>query len=247
MPTITAEALCIRHWDWSETSQTVSLFTRDHGLIRALAKGAKRDNAPFSGGVELLTRGHAVAIVKPSSELATLTSWDLAELFPGIRTRLRTFYAGMYIADLLQRLVHDSDPHPGMFDAALTSLRALSDNADPDACLAFAQWWLIADAGYKPNLELPSTPEPLPMTYTFAPRSGGLVASPPPDRSPAWGVRSTTVLRLRELDNAGPRAAIPPTSESLTRAARLLAGYLRELLGTGLPSQDLVFGGPRPG
>lgn len=247
MPTITDEALCIRHWDWSETSQTVSLFTRDHGLIRALAKGAKRDNAPFSGGVELLTRGHVVAIVKPSSELATLASWDLAELFPGVRTRLRSFYAGMYIADLLQRLVHDSDPHPGMYDAALASLRALSDHADPDACLAFAQWWLIVDAGYKPNLEIPGAPGPMPATFTFAPRSGGLVSQPPTDGSPAWGVRSTTVARLRELDAAGPMSPIPPTSESLSRAARLLAGYLRELMGTGLPSQDLVFAGPRSG
>ena len=42
MPTISDYAICIRRWDFSETSQTVSLFTRESGIIRGLAKGAKR-------------------------------------------------------------------------------------------------------------------------------------------------------------------------------------------------------------
>lgn len=237
MPTITAEALCIRHWDWSETSQTVSLFTREHGLLRALAKGAKRENASFSGGIELLTRGHAVAIVKPSTELATLTSWDLTELFPGLRGELRRFYAGMYVADLLQRLVHDADPHPGMYDAALQCLRSLSEGRPIDPTLTAVQWWLIAEAGYKPNLE--GSPSPS-GTFTFAPRHGGVVSVLPTDGSPAWAVRSATIEALRRLDANGV-AAPPDTSESLTRAARLLAGYIRELVGSPLASQDVLF------
>lgn len=241
MPTITAEALCIRHWDWSETSQTVSLFTREHGLLRALAKGAKRENASFSGGIELLTRGHAVAIVKPSTELATLTSWDLTELFPGLRAELRRFYAGMYVADLLQRLVHDADPHPGMYDAALHCLRSLSEGRPIDPALAAVQWWLIAEAGYKPNLE--GTPSAA-GTLIFAPRHGGIVPTPPTDGSPAWATRSATIEALRRLDAAG-QTAQPETSESHTRAARLLAGYIRELLGTALASQDVLFVRPQ--
>ncbi|HAC09503.1 MAG TPA: DNA repair protein RecO, partial [Phycisphaerales bacterium] len=53
MPTIRDEAVCVRHWDFSETSQTVSLFLRDHGLVRGLAKGARRERGSFSGGFDL--------------------------------------------------------------------------------------------------------------------------------------------------------------------------------------------------
>ncbi|MCH7601829.1 MAG: recombination protein O N-terminal domain-containing protein, partial [Planctomycetes bacterium] len=42
MPKIAYYAICIRRWDFSETSQTVSLFTSEAGIIRGLAKGAKR-------------------------------------------------------------------------------------------------------------------------------------------------------------------------------------------------------------
>ena len=85
MPTIRDEAICIRHWDFSETSQTVSLLLRDHGVLRGLAKGARRERGSFSGGFDLFTRGEIVAIVKPGRELATLTEWTLLETFPVLR------------------------------------------------------------------------------------------------------------------------------------------------------------------
>ena len=49
MHTLKDTAICIRRWDFSETSQTVSLLTREHGILRGLAKGAKREKGTFSG------------------------------------------------------------------------------------------------------------------------------------------------------------------------------------------------------
>ena len=67
MPTITDNAVCIRRWDYAETSQTVSLFLREHGIIRGIAKGAKREKGAFSGGIDLLTRGQVVAMFRQRS------------------------------------------------------------------------------------------------------------------------------------------------------------------------------------
>ena len=50
------QAVCIRMIDWSETSQIVALLTREHGVLRGLAKGSKRMSpsaiSRFSGGIE---------------------------------------------------------------------------------------------------------------------------------------------------------------------------------------------------
>ena len=75
MATIRDQAVCVRQWDFSETSQTVSLFCREQGMIRGLAKGSRRERSSFSGGFDLFTRGEIVAIVKPGRDLATLTEW----------------------------------------------------------------------------------------------------------------------------------------------------------------------------
>src|SRR5262249_54000550 len=153
----------IRLWDWSETSQTVSLFTRSHGLIRALAKGSKRERSPFSGGIDLLTRGQVLAIIKPNSDLATLTAWDLQELFPAIRRSLSAIHSAIYLAALVQHILDERDAHPALFDAALTALRALgTPDQDRRAILVF-QWTALVEAGYRPQLDADAaTGAPLP-------------------------------------------------------------------------------------
>lgn len=249
MPTIQDQGLCIRHWDWSETSQTVSILTRNHGALRALAKGSKRENSRFSGGVELLTLAALQAIVKPHTELATLTEWDLVEIFPALRRSLDRFHASMYIADLLHHAVRDSDPHPGLFDAALTALRSLGDlnsletnvegGPSIEPCLLRFQWALLVELGYEPVLDRDAAaggPLPAADRYLFSPRQGGLVTQAAPEGS-SWGVRAQTVECLRAV--AAGTSEID--ADACRRASRLLASYIRELLGEQVPSLAWVF------
>ncbi|MCQ3941053.1 DNA repair protein RecO [Synechococcales cyanobacterium CNB] len=241
VPTVRDQAVCVRHWDWSETSQTVSVFTREHGLIRGIAKGARREKAAFSGGLELLTRGELVAIVKPSGSLATLTAWDLQETFPALRRSLATFNAGMYLADLVCHSITDEDPHPALFDALLSSLRTIGDSA-AKAILHF-QWATLVETGYKPALGREPA-EQARAVYGFSPRAGGLVsiAQDEGDNTPSapfWRVRSPTVELLRRLESGH---SIGGDAASIDRANRLLAAYLREILGRDLPTVRWVFG-----
>ncbi|QKK09566.1 MAG: DNA repair protein RecO [Planctomycetota bacterium] len=128
--TIRDDAICIRHWDWSETSQTVSLFSCEHGIVRGIAKGSKREKAPFSGGLELLTRGEVVAIVRSNGSLATITSWDLRDAYTGVRRSLRAFYVGSYLVDLLHHAVTDADPHPGLYHRMVEVFETLADRTE---------------------------------------------------------------------------------------------------------------------
>lgn len=234
MASIRGDAICVRHWDFSETSQTVSLLLREHGLLRGLAKGARREKGAFSGGIELLTRGHVVGIVKPSGALATLTSWDLSETFPAVRASFRAYSEAMFMADLAGHLLRDGDPHPGVFDALAAGLRALPGGS---VVLAY-QWALLSECGYAPELindvraGAPLAPA---ETYAFMPGLGGLVA----DRGgEGWRVRANTVDVLRTLDSTGD---VRGSGEAVERANRLMASYIREILGKEPPSMRVVF------
>lgn len=246
MPTIADIAICIRHWDFSETSQTVSLFAREHGILRGLAKGSKREKGRFSGGIDLLAKGQVVAIVKPGRDLATLTDWDLIEVHWPLRQDLAAHRTGLYFADLIHHMVTDHDPHPFLFDAlesALMSLR-VHDEAGRETALLRFQWALLVETGYKPELTVDAESgralndeEP---TMAFNPRAGGLVAdngAPTPGR---WRVRRETVMLLRAVEKEEALTHEAPL-ESLQRANRLLASYLREILGQEPPTFRLVF------
>lgn len=225
----------MRVWDWSETSQTVSIFSREHGLIRAVAKGAKRDNARFSGGLGVLTRGEFTASLKQGEQLSLLTSWDLVELFPGARESLSAFYAGMAVLDVAHHSVHDHDPHPKVYDALVAALRSLAGGGEQWALLRFL-WSVLRETGHRPELwrdaagGMPLEPA---QAYVFAPLLGGLVNASHPDlRGDEWRVRSQTIDLLRSVGEGREMTACAGDPEAVDRACRLLAAYFRECFAT---------------
>ncbi|MFG0307007.1 MAG: DNA repair protein RecO [Phycisphaerales bacterium JB040] len=226
MPTLRDDAICIRHWDWSETSQTVSLFTREHGVLRGIAKGSKREKAPFSGGLEILTRGEVLAITKPGAGLATLTAWDLTQTYPACREDLTRHHAGLYAIDLIHHALPESDPHPALFDLlgeSLGSIGTILPGVFPDAVILRFQAGLLREMGHEPQLEPGGLPES--DTLGFDPETGSLTRDPGPGASGVWRIRRRTLGVLR-------RPASEADPADLDRANRFLAACLTHQLGS---------------
>jgi DNA repair protein RecO (recombination protein O) len=247
VPTLKDQAVCIRRHDWSETSLTVSLLTREHGVIRGVAKGAKREKGTFSGGIELLTRGEIVAIDKSDRELLTLTEWDLQEIFLAFRTSLLAHRVGLYIADVLHHALGLRDAHPPLYDAMLAALRIVGDVDAEDAArmraLLSFHMVLLMETGYDPELgvdvETGERLETLPTTLAFVPDKGGVARGlDGPDR---WRVRGSTVQLMRELP-VGDETEVAVVH----RANRLVAAYLRYLWDREPPTMAVLFGSNRP-
>jgi len=231
MPTVTDNAICIRRWDYSETSQTVSLLMRDHGIVRGIVKGAKRTGGGFDGGIDLLTHGQVVAIVSPARDLATVTAWHVLEIFRPLRAHLGANRAGLYMADLVHHMLTEHDPHPRLFDALRDALAALGQPDRLATTLLEWVWILLSQTGYTPQLDHDAeTGAPLDTetsTLAFSPTAGGVVAdTAAPDR---WRVRRETVELLRAV--AAGRLPDRADPLQLDRANRLLAAYIRSLLG----------------
>ncbi|MCH8824398.1 MAG: DNA repair protein RecO [Planctomycetes bacterium] len=231
MNSITDIAVCIRRWDYSETSQTVSLFGRAHGILRGIVKGAKRPKGKFAGGIDLLTHGQIVAIVKPSSDLAIITEWTLQEMYRGPRDNLDANRAGLYMADLVHHMLHEHDPHPKLFDAFSKSLSALEDTKRISLTLLSFQWAILCETGFKPELDHDAQTgeafEGNESTYAFSSAAGGVVADT--GTGDRWRVRSETIKLLRNI--AANQSEMNAQSATVDRANRLLAVYIREVIG----------------
>jgi DNA repair protein RecO (recombination protein O) len=126
-----ALAIVVRGTDWSETSRITTLFTREFGKVRALAKGGRRLKSSFDVAFDLLTVCQIMFIRKSHGGLDLLTEARLEEQFPALRRNLPALYAGYYVAELLADGTQDYDPHPPLFDAALETLRGLGQNPTP--------------------------------------------------------------------------------------------------------------------
>src|SRR5881394_3860879 len=112
--------ICLRKVEYSETSQILSLFSRKHGIFRAIAKGAHRRTkagaSRFDGGIDLLDLGQAVFTEDTGRELCTLTDWKLQDGRLELRQSLRGLYLGLYAAELVAMLLEEHDPHAELFD-----------------------------------------------------------------------------------------------------------------------------------
>lgn len=242
MPTLKDEGICIRHWDWSETSQTVSVFTRDHGIIRGLAKGARREGAKFSGGLELATRGEIVAITKAQDadhSLANLTAWDLLEVFGGVRQSLTGFTVAMGMLDMVQHAMIERDPHPLLYDALVAGLRRLDSQGEAVQAALGVAWSTVDNTGHRPELfvdAIEGNVLPAAALYGFDPRRGVVIADPGEHATSVWRVRGETIDVLRVLAAGGPVEAGAFSRETCVRALKLLCFYFRELAGKQLPA-----------
>ena len=155
MAMVRDHCICVGKVEYSETSQILNLFSRDHGLVRVIAKGAHRRTkagaSKFDGGIDLLDGGDAVFSFDPARELVPLTEWSLTEGRLDLRKNLRAIYLGLYSAELVSRLFEEHDPHRELFDRLSGILVELCTARLEEAFLSF-ELDLLKESGYLPEL-----------------------------------------------------------------------------------------------
>ena len=151
-------AICIRAIDYSETSQIVTFFTKANGKIDAIAKGSKRPKSAFDGPIEIFSHGRIVFSDTKRDKLATLTEFESASGgagFTSLSHDLAVLNCCLFAAELLNKMTHDYDPHPELFDSFLEFLQNATDkeykNQMP-ALLILFQLSLLKEVGLQPVL-----------------------------------------------------------------------------------------------
>jgi len=155
MPLAHDRCICLRKVEYSETSQILTLFGREHGLMRVIAKGAHRTTkqgaSKFGGGIDLLDLGEAVFTLDLEKQLGTLTEWKLTEGHLELRRNLRSVYLGQYAAELVSVLIEEHDPHPELFDRLEQTLSELHSSRGEETFLSF-ELDLLRESGYLAEL-----------------------------------------------------------------------------------------------
>jgi DNA repair protein RecO (recombination protein O) len=150
-------AFVLHQWDWSETSLILDLFTREHGRVAAVAKGAKR---PYSQLRPVLMpfQRLLVATGRPKTEegadILTLRSAEYAgagAILPASR-----LFSGFYLNELLMKALPRGDPHERLFDAYGDTLSVLAQGDDEAALRAF-ELVLLRETGVLPDLACTTT------------------------------------------------------------------------------------------
>ena len=148
-----AVAIVIRTVDFSESSLVVTLFSREFGKLRALAKGGRRPKGPFEAALDLLSVCRIVFLHKSSEALDLLTEAKLERRFRPARGDLASLYTGYYVGELLGEMTDDGDPHPELFDLAEQTLSALGRSGPVPTLMIRFELQALRLLGHLPSLD----------------------------------------------------------------------------------------------
>jgi DNA repair protein RecO (recombination protein O) len=199
-------AFVLHRYDWSESSLILEVFSRHHGRIALVAKGAKKPSSNFRP-VLLPLQPLRVAF-GGDAEIRTLKSaeWVGGQVMPTGEALL----AGYHLNELLLRLLPRDDAHPRLFDSYAAAVRVLASGQGEalEPALRAFELLLLREAGFLPSLDAQtSTLATLQPggRYSLVPE-GGLVETSDPDRAALTGERW---LALQDaLDDPAPFEAV---------------------------------------
>ena len=133
-------------YPYKETSLIVEAFTRGHGRVALLARGARRPRSAMRG---VLLAFYPLRLGwSGSADLATLITAEWAGGLPPLAGR--ALMCGFYLNELILRLLPREDPHEALFDAYGEALARLTAAEPFPALLRSFEKRLLAELGYAP-------------------------------------------------------------------------------------------------
>jgi DNA repair protein RecO (recombination protein O) len=210
MAILQSDALVLRAHRLGETSKVVTLLSRAHGKLRAVARGALGPRPRYQSALELLSEVRVSIYGRQGAELFRLGACELIHsAFPLASRSLDAGLAVGYFADLLDAFAHEGAPEDAVYRLALAVLHAAEEGVPLPLLSRYLEAWLLKLHGLYPQLErcascdraLPDGP------LAYHRPSHGFVCG---DCGPASGPRLMEPQRdaLREIFRTAP-AALP--------------------------------------
>lgn len=246
MPNYTTTGLVLHRTNLGETDRVLTLFTREHGKISAIAKGCRKSTSRITGATELFTLSSF--LLGEGRSMDIVSQCEIRESFPGIRADLQKLARGAYLCELLDRTTqhHDDLMSSQLLDLTLDSLRQL-ENADTylDGTVHSYELRLMDLQGYAPVLmecavcgkvDLGSSPG-------FSPVMGGVLCKEDRQRAEdCQQISFETVVLMQQLfyseSSDWPNAA--PVKRVAVEIDRALRWYIRYRIDRDIKSREFL-------
>lgn len=238
---VRTEAVVLRTMDYGETSQIVTLFTRDRGKVSVLARGARLPKSRFGSTLQPGSYIQVVLYYKPTRDLQNLTETSHLRVFLNTAQDLERITIGLRIVELVNALMQQEQHHPLVFNLLIQVLEHLNDaGTRVGNILPYFQLRLASILGFAPSIDRESV--------QTLPEDGGLllldngsitgmgIAYSAWRRASRAALRAFAICARASLDDV-MRMNLKP--EVRTELENLVEDYLRFHLEDAYPSRSV--------
>lgn len=148
--TLRVEAVVLRHSDWGEADRFLTLYSREQGKLRAIAKGVRKMQSRKAGHLEPFTR--ATLMLAKGHDLWIVTQAEALDLYSSIRENLNLVGQAAFVVELLDRFTYEEGQNWQLYKLLTETLQRLSVEADTFIPLRYYEMRLLDLLGFRPLL-----------------------------------------------------------------------------------------------
>jgi DNA repair protein RecO (recombination protein O) len=246
MPTYTADSLVLHRLNLGENDRILTLYTREHGKLSAVAKGSRRATSRLVGATELFTQSRLLLATGKSLDI--VTQCEIRASFPGLRNDLERLGRATYLCELLNVFSHERDAGASAecFDLTVAALTLLQrDMHYFDGLVHAYELRLLSILGYAPVLDhCVACGNPLERApYGFSPALGGTLCNADRNRGDDAIPLSRDALELLQILADAATETLPtlhPNPRTAAEVDRALRWFIRFRAERNLKSADFL-------
>lgn len=145
------EAVVLRHSDYGEADRLLTLYTRQLGKARVIAKGARKIASRKAGHIEPFT--YVKLQLSRGKDMLILTQADTVDAYLPIRDDLILTSHASYVLELLDRFTYeDESENSSIFRLLTETLARLASKSNPWLVLRYYEMRLLDHLGFRPQL-----------------------------------------------------------------------------------------------
>lgn len=147
------EGLILKSMDYRETSKIVTVFTKEHGKMKGVLKGIRRDSRKFGSCADKLSVNSIVYYRYSRSDLHLISKCDMIANFSPDVEDYRRRAAAHYLLDLINLSLPVEEPNPRIYALVRLTLKHLEDVEDIDKLIHIFQVKFLHLSGFRPHLD----------------------------------------------------------------------------------------------
>jgi DNA repair protein RecO (recombination protein O) len=224
--TYRCEALTLKKSPLGEADLVVTLFTKDRGKLRAVAKGARRTSSRLMGHLEPLTQVRLSMV--QGRNLDYVTQAQVIESFANLKQDLGAITKGIYLAELVDGFGSEASSNQPLYQMAVEVLESIGQAPESEWPLRYFEVHLLRLSGLMPELYrcVECQVSLSPGNHRFSPTLGGTLC---PICQPLGVQVRPLSLRLLKVLRLLHRSPLP--SVMGLKADPTLAYELKSVLG----------------
>jgi DNA repair protein RecO (recombination protein O) len=149
--TYLTEAITLKTHALGEHDKILVLFSREHGLRRAIAKGARRPQSKIGGRSEPLC--HNQWQLARGKRMDVIVQCETIDSHRKLRVDFDRLMAGMYVTEATGACIDELQPYPEVFDALSAILTLLETTPAVELAVLWYELHLLELLGYRPEFE----------------------------------------------------------------------------------------------